>query len=54
MKLWEVFRFEVGYQSHRAWTWAYFAALLALSFQITMEGYRSESRRRKRGQALRV
>jgi ABC-2 type transport system permease protein len=38
MKLREIFRFELGYQSRRAWTWIYFVALFALTLQITVEG----------------
>jgi len=44
MKTAEVFRFEIGYQARRAWTWLFFVALLALSFQITREGYSDNAR----------
>ena len=44
MKLWEIFRFEIGYQGRRIWTWLYFAALFALSFRIATEGYVENAR----------
>ena len=44
MKLLEVIAFEMGYQARRAWTWVYFAALLAISFKITVEAYGAEAR----------
>lgn len=37
MKLWEIFRFEINYQSRRASTWIYFAILLLLTRYVTME-----------------
>ncbi|HEX8321226.1 hypothetical protein [Longimicrobium sp.] len=39
MKLWEVFRFEIGHQARRYSTWAYAAALLALALQMATEVY---------------
>lgn len=44
MKLWEIFRFEIGYQARRVWTWLYFIALLAITFQVTMEAYTGDAR----------
>ena len=32
MTLWQIFRFELGYQSRRVSTWLYFVVLLALTF----------------------
>ena len=41
MTLWEVFRFEIAYQSRRAWTWAYFAVPLVVNILITINAYGS-------------
>ncbi len=38
MKMLEVLRFEVEYQSKRWWTWLYFAALFAIPFLIATQG----------------
>ena len=38
MKLWGVFRFEIAYQSRRAWTWLYFVALLGLTIALATGG----------------
>jgi hypothetical protein len=43
-KLGEVVRLEVGYQLRRPWTWAYFIALFAITFQVTMEAYTGNAR----------
>src|SRR4051812_13128494 len=37
-------RFEIGQQLRRPWTWLYFAALLAISFQIAIQGYTENAR----------
>jgi ABC-2 type transport system permease protein len=37
MKLWEIFSFELSYQSHRASTWLYFVVLLVLTLYLTSE-----------------
>jgi ABC-2 type transport system permease protein len=37
MKLCEIFRFEIVYQSRRASTWVYFAALLLVTLYVTSE-----------------
>jgi ABC-2 type transport system permease protein len=37
MTFWEIFRFEIGYQSRRVSTWLYFAVLLTLTFYVTSE-----------------
>ncbi|HUQ18187.1 MAG TPA: M1 family aminopeptidase [Gemmatimonadaceae bacterium] len=39
MKSLEVLRFELDYQSRRRWTWAYFFAMLALTFLFATRGY---------------
>lgn len=39
MKAWELLRFEIEYQSRRLWTWAYFFAMLAISFLIATRGF---------------
>src|SRR5262245_32287595 len=44
MKLWEIFRFEVGYQLRRPWTWVYFATLFALSLKIATDAYTENAR----------
>ena len=30
VKLWELLRFEVGYQVRRPWAWAYFGMLVSI------------------------
>jgi ABC-2 type transport system permease protein len=37
MMLWEIFSFEISYQSRRVSTWLYFAVLLTLTFYLTSE-----------------
>jgi ABC-2 type transport system permease protein len=44
MKFREIFRFEVGYQLRRVWTWLFFVALFAIIFLITTQSS-SESAR---------
>jgi ABC-type transport system involved in multi-copper enzyme maturation permease subunit len=44
MKFWEVFRFEIGYQLRRIWTWIYFAALFALIYKIATDAYTEAAR----------
>ena len=39
MKALELFCFEMGYQSRRLWTWAYFFAMLAVVYLIAIRGY---------------
>jgi ABC-2 type transport system permease protein len=44
MKLWEVFRFEVGYQSRRLWTWLYFVVLMGLTYRLATAVYIDNAR----------
>ena len=44
MKTWELFRFEVSYQARRPWIWLYFAVILLLTLQLTMEAYSGNAR----------
>ncbi len=39
MKSLELFRFEIGYQSRRWWTWLYFVAMLVVIWAIAAHGY---------------
>src|SRR5688572_1334033 len=45
MKLLEVVRLEMGYQLRRAWTWAYFAAVLGLTWVIATQSYLAGAQR---------
>ncbi|MFL5356404.1 ABC transporter permease/M1 family aminopeptidase [Archangium sp.] len=42
--LWNLFRFELGYQLRRVSTWLYFVVLLGLTFQVATEGYVANAR----------
>lgn len=44
MRLWEIFRFEVGYQLRRVWTGIYFVALFALCLKIATDAYTENAR----------
>jgi ABC-type transport system involved in multi-copper enzyme maturation permease subunit len=44
MKLWEVFRFDLGSQARRFSTWLYFPVLLAITYQLATEAYISKAR----------
>jgi ABC-type transport system involved in multi-copper enzyme maturation permease subunit len=39
VKILEVMRFEMGYQSRRWWTWLYVVSMLAISFGIATQAY---------------
>ena len=39
MRSWEIFRFEIAYQSGRVSTWLYFAVLLPLTYYVAREAY---------------
>ena len=45
MRSWEIFRFEIVYQSRRVSTWLYFAVLLPLTYYATREIYVVNARR---------
>jgi ABC-2 type transport system permease protein len=45
MKSWEIFRFEIAYQSRRVSTWLYFAVLLMLTYYVAREIYIINARR---------
>ena len=45
MRLWEIFRFEIAYQSRRVSTWLYFAVLLTLTFYMARQIYVDNARR---------
>jgi ABC-2 type transport system permease protein len=42
LKLLAIFRFELGYQVRRAWTWLIFAALVVFAFLFTRDGSLSD------------
>ncbi|HEX5715291.1 MAG TPA: M1 family aminopeptidase [Thermoanaerobaculia bacterium] len=44
MKLWEIFRFEISYQSRRISTWLYFAVVLGFTYMMGTEEYVSNAR----------
>jgi ABC-2 type transport system permease protein len=44
MRSWEIFRFEIAYQSRRVLTWLYFAVLLALTYYVAREVYIDNAR----------
>jgi ABC-2 type transport system permease protein len=46
VKSFEILRFEVAYQSRRWWTWLYIVAMLAISFQIAVQGYLESAQER--------
>jgi ABC-2 type transport system permease protein len=43
LKFWEIFRFEVAYQSRRASPWLYFALLLGITFLMAREVFADEA-----------
>lgn len=45
MKSWEIFRFEIVYQSRRSLTWIYFPLLLAVTYYVARETYIDNARR---------
>jgi ABC-type transport system involved in multi-copper enzyme maturation permease subunit len=45
MKSWEIFRFEIAYQSRRVSTWLYFIVLLVLTYYMAREIYIDNARR---------
>jgi ABC-2 type transport system permease protein len=44
MKSWETFRFAAAHAARRPSTWLYFAVLLAVTLQLTMEAYTGKAR----------
>jgi hypothetical protein len=44
MRSWEIFRFEIAYQSRRVSTWLSFAVLLTLTYYMTREIYIDNAR----------
>jgi ABC-2 type transport system permease protein len=44
VKFWEIFRFEVGYQLRRVWTWIYFVVLFGLCLKIATDAYAENAR----------
>jgi ABC-type transport system involved in multi-copper enzyme maturation permease subunit len=44
MRSWEIFRFEIAYQSRRVSTWLYFPVLLTLTFYVGREVYIDNAR----------
>ena len=44
MRSWEIFRFEIAYQSRRVSTWLYFAVLLTLTYYVAREIYIDNAR----------
>src|SRR5688572_22080374 len=44
MRSWEIFRFEIAYQSRRVLTWLYFAVLLTLTYYVAREVYIDNAR----------
>ena len=44
MRSWEIFRFEIAYQSRRVSTWLYFAVLLPLTYYVARQVYIDNAR----------
>ena len=44
MRSWEIFRFEIAYQSRRVSTWLYFAVLLTLTYYVARQIYIDNAR----------
>ncbi|MGH8639624.1 MAG: ABC transporter permease, partial [Burkholderiales bacterium] len=44
MRFWEIFRFEIAYQSRRVSTWLYFAVLLPLTYYVARQVYIDNAR----------
>ncbi|MBI4904048.1 MAG: ABC transporter permease [Acidobacteria bacterium] len=45
MRCWEIFRFEIAYQSRRVSTWLYFAVLVTLTYYVSRQIYIDNARR---------
>ena len=45
MRSWEIFRFEIAFQSRRISTWLYFVVLLTLTYYVAREVYIDNARR---------